>query len=138
MLHGEIKDRIAVATEYNSGIGSIHCSESKLQQALLNILLNAVQAIGSEGRITIKTTGDSKWIKVTITDTGCGINSENLKRITDPFFTTKDPGKGIGLGLSITQTIIADHRGNLKIQSEEGKGTTVTVSLPSKTKGNES
>lgn len=137
MLHGEIKERIEIKKEYNSDLGSIHCSDSKLQQAFLNILLNAVQAIDEEGQITIKTSGDSKRIKVTITDTGCGISSDNLQRVTDPFYTTKDPGKGIGLGLSITQTIIADHRGNIKIQSEEGKGTTVVVSLPSKSRDND-
>ena len=137
MIHGEIKDRIDVSTDFNSEVGSILCSESKLQQAFLNILLNAVQAIDSEGRITIKTACDSKRVKVTITDTGCGISSDNLKHITDPFFTTKDPGKGIGLGLSIAQTIISDHRGTIKFQSEVGNGTTVVVSLPSKSKSNE-
>ena len=67
---------------------------------------------------------------LTITDTGSGISHENLKRITDPFFTTRDPGKGTGLGLSITYTIIREHDGALEFESALGKGTKAIVTLP--------
>ena len=71
------------------------------------------------------------------TDTGEGISPENLKKVTDPFFTTKDPGKGTGLGLYITYNIISDHKGTLNFESELGKGTTVTISIPNNNSGKE-
>ena len=74
---------------------------------------------------------------ITISDTGCGIPEENLPRITDPFFTTKEPGMGTGLGLSIAYNLIRAHRGNLSFESEVNKGTTVKINLPVKPSLNE-
>lgn len=69
-------------------------------------------------------------VTITISDNGEGIDPENLKKITDPFFTTKDPGKGTGLGLSITYSIVKSHMGTLDFQSEKGKGTKVRIRFP--------
>ena len=69
-------------------------------------------------------------ILIQITDTGSGISKENIKKITDPFFTTKAPGEGTGLGMSIAYHIIKEHKGSIKYKSKEGEGTTVTVSFP--------
>lgn len=77
------------------------------------------------------TTNNNK-LTITVSDTGCGINPENLNRVTDPFFTTKDPGKGTGLGLAITQNIIEEHKGSIEFWSEVGVGTKVFVYLPMK------
>ena len=97
-------------------------------------MLNARDSIpdGQTGeiRITSRLDGSSKAIQVFVSDNGCGIPEANLGRVFDPFFTTKDMDKGTGLGLSITYNIVTRHNGLIEIDSEEGKGTTVTVTLP--------
>ncbi|WP_457577090.1 sensor histidine kinase, partial [Desulfomarina sp.] len=103
---------------------------SQLGQVFLNMLLNAKQAINSEGTITITTKASEKDITVIIADDGCGIEKEILPSIFDPFFTTKEPGKGTGLGLGICRTIVRKHGGEITVKSETGKGTTFTIRLP--------
>lgn len=105
-------------------------NESKLHQALLSILSNAVQSIENEGMINIQTTKQNNRLLITIIDSWCGISEENLTKIFDPFFTTKDPWKGAGLGLSITYKIIHEHRGTIEYESKVGKGTKVTIQFP--------
>ena len=102
----------------------------KIHQVFVNILSNAIDSISDEGFVQINTKKDQKWLSVMFIDSGKGIPEEVLKKVTDPFFTTKAPGKGTGLGMSITQKIIHDHGGELKVTSKEDKGTTVTVQLP--------
>ena len=101
-----------------------------MHQAILNILTNAVQSIKDTGTIRIKTLLDNNDLKIMISDTGCGISEENINKITDPFFTTKEPGEGTGLGLAITQSIIDEHKGSLDFESKVGQGTSVYISLP--------
>ena len=96
----------------------------------LNVLLNAVQAINTRGLIEINATIKSKRVKIYSKDDGCGINTNNLDKITDPFFTTREPGQGTGLGLSIVASIIRDHKGKIDFKSVEGEGTTVVITLP--------
>ncbi len=109
----------------------IQCAPSQLNQVFLNLLTNAAQAIEEQGDIVIKTEcHDDEHISVTISDTGCGISAENLAKIRDPFFTTKDVGTGTGLGLSIVDQIITAHGGELRIESEPGKGSAFTIILP--------
>ncbi|NPD87032.1 GHKL domain-containing protein [Lentimicrobium sp. L6] len=129
MLHNQTKHRISVKKDYCDSEILITGNSGKLHQVFLNVLSNAVQAIHQKGEITIgtKTTHDN--IEVTVKDNGEGISSENLKKITDPFFTTKQPGKGTGLGLSICYNIIKEHKGELSFKSKLGKGTTVIISL---------
>lgn len=130
MLHNQFKHRVAVEKKYLSHEVIVRGNVGKLHQAFTNILLNASQAIAEKGQISISMQEQDKELQIRITDSGCGIPKENLSRITDPFFTTKDPGEGTGLGLSITFNIIQEHRGSLEFESEPGKGTTVIVSLP--------
>ena len=130
ILINQTKDRIEVVKEYDDQLELYPCNEGQLHQAILNILTNAVHAIIEKGVITIRVGKVKSKIRIVITDNGCGVSKENLKRLTDPFFTTKEPGKGIGLGLSITETIVKDHGGTLKFESELGMGTTVTITLP--------
>jgi ligand-binding sensor domain-containing protein/signal transduction histidine kinase len=130
MLQGHIKDRIHLEKQVDENIESILGNESKLHQAILNILINAAQAIEKEGNIHISGKQSGNFVLIEITDNGSGISSENLPKIFDPFFTTKDPGKGTGLGLSIAHSIINDHLGELQINSEKGKGTVVSIKLP--------
>lgn len=103
---------------------------AKLNQVWMNLLANAAQAIGSnEGTVTIRTWSADGKVFVAISDTGCGIGPEQISRIFDPFFTTKSVGEGTGLGLSISFGIIQDHGGHIKVDSELGVGTTLTVEL---------
>jgi len=110
----------------------VSCNEGQLHQAFLNILLNSVQAIEGSGIIDLTTIATPKKVRIVIRDNGKGISPENLNKITDPFFTTKEPGQGTGLGLSIVQTIIHEHKGKVDFESVEGEGTSVTITLPLK------
>jgi signal transduction histidine kinase len=105
-------------------------NSSKLYQIFLNILLNAVESIKNEGKIEIYSKIQNNCISVSFSDTGKGIPAKNLKLITEPFYTTKEAGKGTGLGLYITLSLIKEHNGLLEFISTPGKGTTVTVILP--------
>ena len=103
---------------------------TQLSQVFLNILINASQAIAEKGTIAIATSEDEKDVCVKISDSGCGIPKEILPKIFDPFFSTK---KGPGLGLSVSYNIIkVHHGGQIKVESESGKGTTFTITLPKK------
>ena len=99
----------------------------------LNIITNAAQAIETQGEIVITTKlHDANHVAIRIADTGCGIPQENLSKIRDPFFTTKEVGTGTGLGLSIVDEIIRSHYGELQVESVVGKGSAFTVILPIK------
>jgi two-component system NtrC family sensor kinase len=104
--------------------------QSQLQQVILNLVNNAIDAIGKDGSISIKTSRDLSNIRVSITDTGPGIPEPMQKKIFDPFFTTKSTGKGTGLGLWISYNIIEKMGGSLALQSKEGQGATFTITLP--------
>lgn len=102
-----------------------------LQQALINILLNSIQAMSDGGHIRIRVTREGdKYIRADLEDTGCGIKPADLEHIFDPFFTTKAVGQGTGLGLSLTYGIIRTHRGYIEVKSEVGRGTVFSVYLP--------
>ncbi len=107
-----------------------------LEQAFLNLALNAMAATPEGGTVTFRTSmngsvgGAGSFVEVDVIDTGLGIEPANLDKIFDPFFTTKEPGKGMGLGLAIVKSIIEDHQGKIVIESTPGAGTTVRVFLP--------
>jgi len=120
-LHKDIADNLPRVN------GDLH----KLQQVFLNLIINAEQAIGEYGRITIKAREtDQGYVRVDISDTGPGISPENLDRIFDPFFTTKEAGKGTGLGLAIVYGIVEKHGGYIEVASKLGEGTVFSVYLP--------
>ncbi len=131
----EIKYVADVVKDY-ADLPKIYAHSGEINQVFLNVVVNAAQAIASQGRsdrgtISISTAHSGSRVTVVIRDDGPGIPSENLKKIFDPFFTTKDPGKGTGLGLSISYDIIVTkHRGKLSVESEEGRGTTFRIELP--------
>jgi len=104
----------------------------KLEQVFINILSNSLEAMPEGGELSIASMSKDGIIEVRITDTGCGITPENQSRIFEPFFTTKDIGSGTGLGLSVSYGIIKQHRGFIELSSEPGKGTTVTIRIPTK------
>ena len=125
----KIKHKATVHKHYGD-VPPVVCSPSQVNQVFLNLLTNAVDAIEDTGDIVIHTTAQGDVIEVSISDNGCGIPADILAKVRNPFFTTKDVGHGTGLGLSIVDRIIAQHGGDLRIESERGKGTTVTVVLP--------
>jgi signal transduction histidine kinase len=100
-----------------------------LQQVLLNILINAADAMPNGGSIYIRTKEDKRWVIITIKDTGTGIPAADLDKICDPFYTTKSPDKGTGLGLSISLKIIDEFGGKLQVESKVGKGSEFTIYL---------
>ncbi|MGH7252024.1 MAG: PAS domain S-box protein [Nitrospiraceae bacterium] len=104
--------------------------QSEIDQVFVNLIYNAVQAMEGMGRLTLATRHLDGVMSIMISDTGCGIPKSLLNRIFDPFFTTKDPGKGTGLGLSIVYTIVSRYQGAIRVESEEGKGTTFTIQFP--------
>ncbi len=130
VLNNSMKDRIQIKKDYTSTKIIITGNLGKLHQAFLNILNNANQAISSTGVISISTKSTNSIIEIKITDSGYGISEENLNKIVDPFFTTRQAGEGTGLGLSITYSTIKEHLGGLEFESKENKGTTVTITLP--------
>ena len=107
-------------------------SSGQLKQVLMNIIVNAAEAMHGSGTLTITTSQapDRKTVLVEFTDTGEGIPEENLTRIFDPFFTTKDVGKGTGLGLATSYGIVEEHGGKIGVKSKVGEGTTFTIELP--------
>ncbi|MGL1885001.1 MAG: HAMP domain-containing histidine kinase [Reichenbachiella sp.] len=132
ILHGLIKNKIEIEKSYTDHEILIIGNEGRLHQAFLNILANSKQAIVDQGKICIDTTIEGGDTQIRISDTGMGISKESMSRIGEPFFTTKDSEHGTGLGMAITISIIEEHNGNLEIESELGKGTTIIINLPRK------
>jgi two-component system, NtrC family, sensor kinase len=123
---------ITFVADYQKDLPRIESDASQLQQVFLNILDNAIDAIDTNGSITITTrTGEHPGeVDISIADTGKGIPKEALEKIFDPFFTTKKVGEGTGLGLTISYSIIEKLGGHIHVTSEEGKGTTFHITLP--------
>ncbi|MDP8261667.1 MAG: PAS domain S-box protein [Candidatus Ancaeobacter aquaticus] len=131
-----IKSHIEVEMEFDKDLPEIMADEAQIEQAFLSIEKNAWEAMKKGGALTIRTSfwidaeDKKEYIKIQFTDTGYGIRDDNIKRVFDPFFSTKDIGKGTGLGLTIAYKIIADQGGSIDIDSSVDIGTTVVVTLP--------
>jgi len=129
ILGHRLQDRIAVDLHFGSP-DVIECYPSLLNQALLNVLANAADAIEGTGTVSIHTGATGPVYAIRIVDTGSGIPAALKERVLEPFFTTKAPGQGTGLGLSITHSIMRKHGGALELDCPPGGGTTVTLTLP--------
>ncbi len=129
LLKNQYKDKIEIIKEYGH-ISPVFCSIGQINQVFMNLILNAIQAITDAGVIKIKTTEETNFLKITIEDSGKGIPEDIKNKIFEPFFTTKEIGKGTGLGLSISYNIIKNHKGEIKVESTIGKGTSFFVFLP--------
>jgi two-component system NtrC family sensor kinase len=123
---------IEVVTALAPDLPPIIADGSQLQQVFMNILLNACQAMGEKGTLTVTSRYEAERDKVELTfsDTGCGIPADKVDHIFDPFFTTKESGQGTGLGLSIAYGIVSRHHGSIAVESEVGRGTRFIVRLP--------
>ena len=125
------KDNVEIRLDLNCQEQRIRVNEIQISQLILNLILNAFQAMEEKGgELTIRTAFDEGHVYMYLRDTGCGIPRENRKRIFDPFFTTKESGRGTGLGLAIAAQVAEDHRGSITVDSREGQWTEFTVCLP--------
>jgi two-component system NtrC family sensor kinase len=123
--------KVEIVRQFSPDMPAIQADPAQLQQVFVNLLNNAAEAMADGGTITLATRPvNNQWVEIKVSDTGCGIPGENLGKLFTPFFTTKALGKGTGLGLSIVYGIIKMHRGQITVQSQVGKGTTFTVTLP--------
>ena len=125
-----IYSRIKLDLQLREQLPEIYSDRVQLQQIFLNIINNAIDAIGREGTITIISNLIAGEIRIVIQDDGVGIAEETLPHIFEPFFTTKETGKGTGLGLSITYGLIKKLGGDITVRSNVGKGTAFTITLP--------
>jgi PAS domain S-box-containing protein len=123
---------IQVKTHLDPKVPKIRGDFNQLQQCIINLIFNAIDAMPSGGILSIETSADSeeKMVGIKVRDTGCGITEEDLPRIFEPFFTTKKEGKGIGLGLSTSYGIIERHKGTIRVASQPGVGSIFTIKLP--------
>ena len=108
----------------------IFCDQEQMQQVMLNLFLNAFEAMEEGGQLKVKVFREADRLMIMVKDTGCGIPEEELKKMFTPFYTTKKDG--VGLGLIITQEIIKSHGGEIKVKSELGRGTEFIIALPTK------
>jgi len=129
IVGSELKYKVTLEKSY-ANLPPVQCYARQLDQVFINLLVNAAQAIADKGTITVTTGYDATHAIVAISDTGAGIPKDKLKRIFDPFYTTKPVGKGTGLGLNVVYNILKRHRGSISVKSEVGKGTTFTLRLP--------
>jgi PAS domain S-box-containing protein len=129
IVFNEIKYKAELVREYGE-TPPIRCLPVQLEQVLVNLLVNAAQAIEGRGVITLRTGTADGEVFIEVEDTGQGIAPEHLVRLFEPFFTTKPPGSGTGLGLSISYTIVQRHGGEIRVRSTPGKGSVFRVVLP--------
>lgn len=137
LVWNEIKHKCTIEKHYGD-IPAIYCCASQLTQVFINIIMNAVQAMGTSGTITIRTAVSKNSIVAEFVDTGPGIEESNLIKLFDPFFTTKDVGMGTGLGLYVSHGIIQKHRGSIRAENVPGKGANLIVTLPIDMRGKRS
>jgi len=131
IVRGHAKKRhVQIRTDLNP-LPHLRCYPAKLNQVLMNLIVNAIDASHEEGIVTVRTSSlNESGVRIDVIDQGHGIDPEIRERIFDPFFTTKAIGEGTGLGLSISYGIVRDHNGRIEVQSEFGKGSTFSVFLP--------
>ncbi len=143
-MFGRTKKEIIIETRYQKNIWPVLADRSQIEQVLINLYLNAWQAMPDGGKLIIETRnvilGDEyekalsilsgNYVKISVTDTGTGMDKDTQRRIFDPFFTTKPKGKGTGLGLTSVYGIIEKHKGRITVYSEPGKGTAFNIYLP--------
>ena len=125
-----IGEDIELVLETTSAPLPVFGDRSQVEQVLMNLAVNARDAMPSGGRLIIRTEGNESTVFLIVTDTGIGMTPQLLEHIFEPFFTTKEVGKGTGLGLSTAYGIVKQSKGDIKVQSEVNKGTVFTISLP--------
>ncbi len=128
--HQKRKNNIEIKLEMPADLPPVNGDEGKLQQAVIALASNAIDAMPDGGNLTFRLLSQARQVVLEIKDTGMGISAEDMPKIFEPFFTTKEVGKGTGLGLAVSYGIVTEHRGKLSVRSNLGKGTTFTMYLP--------
>ncbi|HBF43858.1 MAG TPA: PAS domain-containing sensor histidine kinase [Desulfobacteraceae bacterium] len=128
---------ISISSSFTDDLRMVHASKNQLRQVFLNMISNARDAMPEGGVLAVTSRAEGDNVHIDISDTGTGIREENLDRVFDAFFTTKDNVKDVGLGLSVCYGFIKDHGGDIKVESQRGSGTTFTIVLPALTAGSE-
>jgi PAS domain S-box-containing protein len=145
---GRTRKEITIYREFDNNLFPVEADQGQIEQVLLNLYVNAADAMPGGGKLILKTKNEThlniksnhydprpgKYVQLTITDSGTGIDNQTLERIFDPFFTTKGMGRGTGLGLASVYGIIKSHDGYIDVTSEKGHGTTFTIFLPASEK----
>ncbi len=129
IVTNEIKYVATLALELGE-LPLVTCNQQQISQVLMNLLVNAAQAMVGQGKITVRSSSDTDMVYIAVSDTGCGIPESQLSRIFQPFYTTKEAGRGTGLGLSISHDIVIKHGGTIQVRSSVGAGATFTIALP--------
>jgi two-component system NtrC family sensor kinase len=124
------ENSIRISSSFADDLGEVYASRNQLRQVFLNMINNARDAMPDGGTLTVKTLAKGDKIYIEITDTGIGIREENMDKIFDAFFTTKDSIKDVGLGLSVCYGFIKEHGGDIRVSSKWGSGTTFSIRLP--------
>lgn len=128
--HQKRKNNIDIVMELGRDLPAVNGDEGKLQQAVIALSSNAIDAMQDGGKLSFRLSYRARQIALEIEDTGSGISPEDMPKIFEPFFTTKEVGKGTGLGLAVSYGIVTEHRGKLSVRSSLGRGTTFTIFLP--------
>ncbi|MBI4834553.1 MAG: hypothetical protein HY811_07030 [Planctomycetes bacterium] len=124
------KEGVKLIREFDSEIPDIVADHSQLHQVLVNLVVNAIQAMPSGGALTVRTEAVNKHVLLTVSDTGVGMSDDTIKKVFIPFFTTKEVGQGTGLGLSVVHGIVAAHGGSINVKSAPDKGACFEVRFP--------
>jgi len=124
------ENSIRISSQLADHLGKVCASRNQLRQVFLNIISNARDAMPEGGTLTVKTMGKGSNISIDFIDTGTGIREENISKVFDTFFTTKDSVKDVGLGLSVCYGFIKEHGGDIRVASKWGSGTAFTITLP--------
>ena len=128
LKHTPLPENVDLVRAINENFPMVMVDGDQIRQVFVNIVLNALQAMSDGGRLEIRARSKGEFVEVDFADTGPGIPESVINKIFDPLFTTK--AKGVGLGLSVCKSILERHGGDIRVESEEGRGTTFTVSLP--------
>jgi signal transduction histidine kinase/ActR/RegA family two-component response regulator len=151
LVHASVPPNVEIRENLDESCGAVFCDASQMHQVLMNLCTNAFHAMREKGGIlevtldSLEVGHDLSWlrlnlnpgyyVRLTVSDTGCGMDRATMERIFEPFFTTKDAGEGVGLGLSVLHGIVLAHGGAVTVYSEPGKGTTFRIYLPAQRQG---
>ncbi len=130
LKHGAKSQGKALKVDLDAGVPEVHADRSRISHALSNLIQNGLDAVEASGMVRVRTRHLHSGVQIVVEDQGCGIEEGDLERIFEPFYTTKPPGEGTGLGLPISERTIRDHGGTVGVESRPGEGTRFTVFLP--------
>jgi len=143
MLGRTIREDVRIDVEGGPGLRQVRADPTQMRQVIMNLVVNARDAMPRGGKVRIavedsrepelvggRSRPETNWVRLTVADTGVGMDAETARRSFEPFFSTKEPGKGSGLGLAVVYGIVKQHGGEIQIRSESGKGTTFLIDLP--------